>query len=64
MSIEAHIQAVTTKREQLKALIAGEMAHPHPDLGKITQYKKQNLALKEEMQRYLRERNKTSAATS
>lgn len=64
MSIEAHIQSVAGKREQLKTLIASEMAHPHPDLNRITQYKKQNLALKEEMQRYLKLLSKTSAATS
>ncbi len=52
MSIQAHIDSLAEKREQIKALIAAETAHPMPNLVLITNLKKQNLALKEEMQRY------------
>jgi len=53
MSIEAHIESLSAKRAQLKQKIAQESAHPLPDFMAITEMKKQNLALKEEMQRYL-----------
>ncbi len=63
MSIEAHMSTIANKREQLKARIAEEMAHAHPDFMLITTLKKQNLILKEEMQRYFKQL-KTSAAAS
>ncbi|MFO0389753.1 MAG: YdcH family protein [Alphaproteobacteria bacterium] len=53
MSMEAHINAIAEKRAQLKELIALESARPAPDFTLITTLKKQNLTLKEEMQRYL-----------
>ena len=52
MSIQAHIDSLAEKRDHLKEQIAAEIAHPMPDLALITTLKKQNLALKEEMQRY------------
>jgi len=53
MSIQAHIDSLAEKRDHLKDQIAAESAHPMPNLVLITNLKKQNLALKEEMQRYL-----------
>lgn len=53
MSIQAHIESLTTKREHIKDLIADESAHPMPDFMRITALKKQNLTLKEEMKHYL-----------
>lgn len=53
MSIQAHIDSLSAKRELLKQRIAEESARPLPDLMYITTLKKQNLAIKEEMQRYL-----------
>lgn len=52
MSIETHIDSLAKKREELKAHIAAEAARPSPDFVLITNWKKENLALKEEMQRY------------
>lgn len=52
MSIETHIDSLASKREELKAQIAQEAARPSPDFVLITNWKKENLALKEEMQRY------------
>lgn len=52
MSIETHIDSLATKREALKTQIAEESARPSPDFVLITNWKKENLALKEEMQRY------------
>ena len=51
--MEAHINAIAEKRAQLKEQIATESARPAPDFTLITTLKKQNLTLKEEMQRYL-----------
>ncbi len=62
MSIEAHLETIANKREELKNRIAAEMAHPHPDLTLITKLKKQNLMLKEEMQHYFK-LLKTAAAS-
>ena len=53
MSIQAHVDSLAEKRLQIKRKIAEESAHPSPDFVLITNLKKQNLALKEEMQRYL-----------
>lgn len=52
MSIHAHIYSLEEKRLQLKQRIAEESQHPSPDFNLIRNLKKQNLALKEEMQRY------------
>lgn len=49
MSIESHFQAIAAKRSQLKNRIAEEMCHPLPDFAVITELKKQNMKLKEEM---------------
>jgi hypothetical protein len=53
MSIQAHIDSLAEKRTQIKNEIATESARPMPDFALITKLKKQNLALKEETQRYL-----------
>ena len=53
MSIAAHIDSLAEKRTHLKDRIAEESARPMPDFVLITNLKKQNLVLKEEMQRYL-----------
>jgi len=53
MSIQTHIDSLAEKRSHLKDRIAEESTRPFPDFVLITNLKKQNLALKEEMQRYL-----------
>lgn len=53
MSIQAHINSLAEKRAHIKMKIAQESARPSPDFVLITDLKKQNLTLKEEMQRYL-----------
>jgi hypothetical protein len=53
MSIQTHIDSLSVKRAQIKELIATESARPMPDFVLITNLKKQNLALKEEMQHCL-----------
>lgn len=53
MSIQAHIDSLAEKRIQLKEKIAEESVRPMPDFVLITNLKKQNLTLKEEMHRYL-----------
>ena len=50
MSLESHLQSLAEKRTHLKEQIALESARPLPDFALITQLKKQNLILKEEMQ--------------
>lgn len=54
MSVHAHLNSLAEKRNHLKQRIAEEINHPSPDFALITNLKKQNLALKEETQRYLR----------
>ncbi len=63
MSIEAHIESLSAKREDLKKQIATESARPSPDFVLITNWKKDNLAFKEEMQRYFSMLDETSAAS-
>lgn len=63
MTIEAHIDALAKKRDELKTLIAEETARPLPDFVLITNWKKENLTLKEEMQHYFSMLNEESAAS-
>lgn len=53
MSLQAHVKSLAEKRAALKIRIAEESNHPMPDFALITNLKKQNLLLKEEMQRSL-----------
>jgi hypothetical protein len=53
MSIQAHIDSLAEKRLRIKEQIAEEVHRPLPDFKVITDLKKENLLLKEEMQRYL-----------
>ncbi|MEK6747252.1 MAG: DUF465 domain-containing protein [Rickettsiales bacterium] len=62
MSIQAHIDSLSEKRSQIKDQITAEMNHPSPNFELITKLKKQNLALKEEMQRYFVTMNETASA--
>jgi len=52
MSVTSHITSLEHKHQQLKEAIAQEMAHPLPDFMRITELKKQKLALKEEIAKY------------
>lgn len=49
MSIESHLESISAKREKIKGQIADEMCHPMPNFTRITELKKQNMKLKEEM---------------
>ncbi len=53
MSIQAHIDSLAAKRAHIKDRITEESSRPSPDFVVITDLKKQNLVLKQEMQRYL-----------
>jgi hypothetical protein len=64
MSIQAHIDSLAEKRLHLKEQINAEARRPSPNFEVITELKKQNLALKEEMQRYLVALGRESAASS
>ncbi|NDE91559.1 MAG: DUF465 domain-containing protein [Alphaproteobacteria bacterium] len=63
MTIQAHIDSLSEKRAQLKERISQEMNHPSPDFAAITELKKQNLALKQEMHRLLIALNEGSSQT-
>jgi hypothetical protein len=62
MTIQAHIDSLSEKRLQIKDQITAEMNHPSPNFETITKLKKQNLVLKQEMQRYHTNINKTAFA--
>ncbi len=64
MSIQAHIDSLAEKRQHIKEHIASESLRPSPDFKVITDLKKQNLTLKEEMQRYLIMLNRKTAVSS
>ena len=64
MSLQAHIDSLAEKRNHLKDAIAHESTRPMPDFAAIRELKKQNLALKEEMQRYLIAMKRPSYNTS
>ena len=49
MSIETHMQALADKRATIKQQIAEEMCYPMPNFTRITDLKKQNMKLKEEV---------------
>ena len=64
MSVQAHLEALAEKRQQIKDQINAEMARPAADFRLINDLKKQNLVLKEEMQHYLIALRKSGSATS
>ena len=64
MSIQTHVNSLSEKRLQIKDQITAEIQRPSPDFETITKLKKQNLALKEEMQRYLIMLNKKTSVSS
>lgn len=64
MSIQTHVNSLSEKRLQIKDQITTEIQRPSPDFETITKLKKQNLALKEEMQRYLIMLNKKTSVSS
>jgi hypothetical protein len=51
MSVQAHMEMLTTKHHKLEDLINHEAARPAPDFGTLQTWKKQKLLLKEEMER-------------
>jgi hypothetical protein len=53
MSLQAHIDSLAEKRASIKQKISEESARPMPDFNEITNLKKLNLTLKQEMQHYL-----------
>lgn len=53
MTMQAHLDSLAQKRAWIKTQIATESAHPSADFARIKELKKQNLALKEEMQHCL-----------
>ncbi len=48
--IEKHLQALKERHAELDAKIAEENSHPLPDTMKIQEYKKQKLAIKQEIE--------------
>lgn len=64
MSLQTHMESLAEKRLQIKEQIARESVRPLPDFVLITNLKKQNLMLKQEMQRYQSALEKTAEATS
>lgn len=63
MSLQAHIDSLSEKRAALKQRITEESNHPSPDFALITQLKKQNLLLKEEVRQCLVKLTESSAQT-
>ncbi len=63
MSIQAHVDSLAEKRSHIKELINLEMSRPSPDFATVTELKKQNLALKEEMRRYLQALDEAGSQT-
>ncbi len=55
MSLEAHIQELESKRQQLKEQIAELMAHPSVDDVEIARLKREKLHLKDEIARLKKE---------
>lgn len=51
MSLSAHIEALEKKHAELKAAVHEESARPLPDFARVTEWKKQKLKIKEELQR-------------
>jgi hypothetical protein len=48
--LQKHLDALKKRHTELDAMIAEEMAHPMPDDIKIQEYKKQKLAIKQEIE--------------
>jgi hypothetical protein len=46
-----HLEALNARHAQIEGMIAAEMNRPRPDTGRINQWKRQKLKLKEEITR-------------
>ncbi|MFQ5564294.1 MAG: YdcH family protein [Parvularculaceae bacterium] len=50
MAIEAHLETLTQRHQELEAEIAGEMKHPSFDDFRIVELKRQKLRIKDQIE--------------
>lgn len=50
MAIEAHLETLTQRHQELEAAIASEMKHPSHDEARVNELKRLKLRIKDQMQ--------------
>lgn len=53
MSVEAHVNALNTKKSSLDQAIMAESHRPNPDQVRISELKREKLRVKEQIDRFL-----------
>lgn len=51
MALKAHLQSLNQRHQELEALLASEMKHPHPDDVRVIELKRLKLRIKDQMER-------------
>ncbi len=51
MALEAHLQSLNQRHQELDAMLTSEMKHPHPDDTRVHEIKRLKLRLKDQIER-------------
>ena len=51
MALEAHLQSLNQRHQELEAQLTTEMKHPHPDDVRVHELKRLKLRIKDQMER-------------
>ena len=51
MALEAHLQSLGQRHQELENMLASEMKHPHPDDTRVIELKRLKLRIKDQIER-------------
>ncbi len=51
MALEAHLQSLSQRHQELESLLADEMKHPHPDDLRVHELKRLKLRIKDQIEK-------------
>lgn len=57
MALEAHLQSLSQRHQELEAQLTDEMKHPHPDDMRVHELKRLKLRIKDQIERLRHDEN-------
>lgn len=57
MALEAHLQSLNQRHQELEAQLTTEMKHPHPDDTRVHELKRLKLRIKDQIERLRHEQD-------
>ena len=51
MALEAHLQSLNQRHQELDSMLTSEMKHPHPDDTRVHELKRMKLRIKDQIER-------------